>query len=314
MRKRKRVGPEDPLFDIDETYIEPKVRVQNWMMGINGKERARMRRAVIGRQGQLAAEADGEGEDDGDGGWGETKTKKWTVLPSTTMPPLAATGRVLPSSQQLRNRLSQLSKAYDLNISPEALSDIGEFLAVGMDAHLSDIFQALIHFVGRDRPGLNTIHVPKGTNPVDGEMDLDGSVNVNGTVNIKVEDETLKPNLEALRDLFTLNPTLHASTSPALYKLASNMTLAEAAQNAPPIKTERKPSIGHEGKPILPDRLDRPENKSLHLVEGGLVKLDNVKKGDGDGEGGGSGSKKERKHNLHWKYEDPALILKSVLG
>lgn len=53
-RKRKRVGPDDVEYDTDETFVEPKMRIQHWMMGIGRKERARMRRAVLGRQQQAA--------------------------------------------------------------------------------------------------------------------------------------------------------------------------------------------------------------------------------------------------------------------
>jgi transcriptional coactivator HFI1/ADA1 len=44
------------------------------------------------------------------------------------------------------------------------------------------------------------------------------------------------------------------------------------------------------------------------LVNTGLLKIDKA----GHDEGGER--KREKKHNLHWKYEDPALILKDLLG
>ena len=49
---------DDPNFDVDDTIVEPKARVHQWMMGISGRERARMRRALMGRE----TEDDGEGE------------------------------------------------------------------------------------------------------------------------------------------------------------------------------------------------------------------------------------------------------------
>jgi transcriptional coactivator HFI1/ADA1 len=42
------------------------------------------------------------------------------------------------------------------------------------------------------------------------------------------------------------------------------------------------------------------------LVKNELLKLDH---GKVDGEG-----KKNQKHNLHWKYEDPAVIFQDLLG
>ena len=85
-----------------------------------------------------------------------------TAASDTSMPPLAVSARQLPSSHQLSHRLSQLAKAYDLNLSPDAMSDIGQFMAVGMDAHLGDLLHGIIHLTGRDRPGCDTIRVPHG--------------------------------------------------------------------------------------------------------------------------------------------------------
>ena len=212
------------------------------------------------------------------------------------MPPLAASARQLPASHQLAHRLSQLAKTYDLNLSPDALSSVGEFMAVGLDAHLSDMLHAYIHLAARNRLGSDSLHLPPGVQLP--EMDLD----------IKIEDGELpKPDLEKLRDLFTLDHSLHPSTSPALYKLASCLLQAEADYNSPPVKMERKPSIPDSTPQVDGDRAEVMMKK---LVSEGLVKVDNVKKGD-DGEAGG---KKDKKHNLHWRYEDPALILKDVFG
>lgn len=45
IRKRKRVGYDDPEFDIDESIIEPKSRVHQWATGILAtKERHKIKR------------------------------------------------------------------------------------------------------------------------------------------------------------------------------------------------------------------------------------------------------------------------------
>ena len=46
MNKRRRGGIDAPDFDSDATYIEPMDRVANWAMGLGGRERERVRRAV----------------------------------------------------------------------------------------------------------------------------------------------------------------------------------------------------------------------------------------------------------------------------
>ena len=309
-RKRKRVTPEDAEFDINENAIVPKGRIQYWMMGIGGKERGRIRRA--GRQQALE---DADGDDDGARrvrAWGVqpgqlsvpyllSLTQADTCLAGTTMPPLAASAKLLPASHQLSHRLSQLAKSYDLNLSPDALADIGEFMAVGMDAQLSDIFYSLLHLIARDRRGSETTKLNGHVNA--DEMDLD--------IKAESDGEMLKPDLRTLRALFSMNPGLHPSTSPALYKLAGALLQAEDEYNSPAVKEERKPSLSPDGtKDAGPEsQKDRFETLTKRFVEEGLVKMDNPKKGEEDG-----GGKKDRKHNLHWKYEDPALILKDVFG
>jgi hypothetical protein len=74
MRKRRRLCHDDAEFDTDETRIEPKARVHTWVMGLTGKERMRVRRAVIGRE----EEADGEEGEDGEG----KKRKLSAFIPS----------------------------------------------------------------------------------------------------------------------------------------------------------------------------------------------------------------------------------------
>jgi transcriptional coactivator HFI1/ADA1 len=79
LRKRRRLGTDDPEFDTDDTRIEPKARVHSWVMGLTGKERMRVRRAVIGR-GQ---DEDGEEGDEGDG----KKKKSISFAPSKSLAP-----------------------------------------------------------------------------------------------------------------------------------------------------------------------------------------------------------------------------------
>jgi hypothetical protein len=59
---------------MDDTRIEPKARVHSWVMGLTGKERMRVRRAVIGR---------GEDEDGEDGEEDDKKRKQSSFTPST---------------------------------------------------------------------------------------------------------------------------------------------------------------------------------------------------------------------------------------
>lgn len=59
----------------------------------------------------------------------------------------------------------------------------------------------------------------------------------------------------------------------------------------------------------------KAEIVAKELLDNGLLKLDKTgRQGDGaDGAAEATG-RKDRKHNLHWKYEDPAVILKDILG
>jgi transcriptional coactivator HFI1/ADA1 len=215
---------------------------------------------------------------------------------------LASTARLLPSSQQLAHRLSQLAKGYDLNIAADSMGDIGEFLAVGMDAHLSDLLHAHVHLVGRDRPGNKTVRIPHGTRHHDGEEE-----GLSGSTGAYDEDdgEVPKPTLDSLRSLLTLNPALHANTSPALYRLSSGVTCAEAEYNAPPVKHELVgvangyPRSARGGDAVK----ERKSERLQRYLENGMIKVDATKE-----------ERKDKKHSLHWKYEDPALILESVLG
>lgn len=219
------------------------------------------------------------------------------------MPPLAISGRQLPSSHQLGQRLSQLAKAYELNLSPDTQNDIGEFMAVGVDAYLGDLLHGLVHLTGRERPGCDTIRVPQGVE----REHQDGMLFDGDNVAVKQEDGELpKPDLDTLQSLFTIAPGLQPHASPALYKLATSLTLAEAEYNSP-VKIERKPLI----PTPEPTGMSRADSVAARSLESGLLKIDKAGK---QSEGGDGDGKKDKKHNWHWKYEDPALILRDVLG
>ena len=220
------------------------------------------------------------------------------------MPPLAIPARHLPSSHHLSLHLSQLAKAHDLALAPEAASEIGEFMAVGIDAHLSDLLHGVVHLVGHERPGVDTVRIPPGLKREPGDrMSIDGD-------DVKQEEGELPaPDLETLQSLFTIAPGLHPQASPALYKLATSLTRAEAEHHSP-LKVEREASLQTSPPPVQTG-LSKMEAVSQRLLETGLLKIDKAGRQSEGAEGEG---KKDRKHNLHWKYEDPAVILKDMLG
>lgn len=237
------------------------------------------------------------------------------------MPPLALAERQLPSAQQLSLRLGALAKAYDLTLAPDATSELGEFLAVGIDSHLGDVIHNLVRLTGSDRRGVDTIRIPTGhttakTPHIDGDTEE--------TVHVKEETELAKPDVHALQYLFAMIPDSHQQSSPALYKLQASHTRREEVKAEPssppsldyeqPLSTTRigdshqtsavqsspvKPILSLHGKPKAQARQDR-------LADMELLKVD---KGREDGDG-----KKDRKHVLHWRYEDPAIIFKDLLG
>ncbi|WVR06236.1 hypothetical protein IAU60_003266 [Kwoniella sp. DSM 27419] len=317
-QKRKRVGPEDPEYDIDETLIDPRVRVQNWVMGMGGRERARVRRAVLGKSA-----ANGE-EDAGVEDEKVAKNAGWsTFSPSSLIPPLAAPSRHLPSSHQLSLRLSQFAKQHSLALAPDAIGDIGEFMAVGVDSHLGDVFHEIVSLTGRDRPGLGTIRMPgRSRDVISGHV---GSVGPGGPslggreVVPGAGDDLPKPDLSTLQQLFLLNASLHPQISPALHRLATSQTLAEAEANkpfSPPSSSSSLPSGVESSNRMSAGRstlsaVNKAERVTQNLLASSLLKLD---KAGRQSEMDGADGKKERKHNLHWKYEDPAIILKDVLG
>jgi transcriptional coactivator HFI1/ADA1 len=111
------------------------------------------------------------------------------------------------------------------------------------------------------------------------------------------ESQLPKPDLGVMRDLLNLQPGLHPQNSAVLHKLATADMVEDEEIDYKKIEKRKKGGEKRVGE--ITDK----------LVEGGLLKLDKAGK-DGEGEGG----KKERKHGLHWKYEDPAMLLKDILG
>lgn len=209
-------------------------------------------------------------------------------------------------------------------------------MGVGLNAHLGDMLHSVVHLTGRDRPGEDTMRVPLGVK----------SPNITSR-EAAAAHPVPPPSLQTLQALFTVTPSLHPQASPALYKLESGLTIAEAENMNPPGPSRRatmpppmrtatpvQPAVGLP-QPLpgsalaLTGPLPSHQNVSpakaastLHAAAGqgkidtvsqtlqdtGLLKLDKAGHRDGDD------SKREKKHNLHWKYEDPALILKDLLG
>lgn len=223
------------------------------------------------------------------------------------MPPIAYSDGALPSSHQLSLRLSQLAKAYDLSLAPDATAEIGEFLAVGMDSHIADVMTSLVRMTGTDRKGVDTIHIPRGrsesTSP-DDHIQTPKSV----IAKIKEQDDLPKPDLDTMKSLFNLVPELHTQASPSVYKL---MTSQSKYQD---LKPDIKPDVtSHPFNPTpRTTGVDQTATGSKmeitrdRLVKSEILKLDH---GKGDSEG-----KKNQKHNLHWKYEDPAVMFQDLLG
>lgn len=238
------------------------------------------------------------------------------------MPPLALSDRHLPSAQQLSLRLGALAKAYDLTLAPDATAELGEFLAVGMDSHLGDVIHDLVRLTGSDRRGVDTIRVPTDNVLAKTPRAADGSPGA--VVHVKEEAELAKLDVHALQYLFAMVPDSHQQSSPALYKLQASHIPQERIkteptspaakfhdQTPPPIRngeaagssvtqtSPNKPIIGLPGTSRAQARHERLTNMEM-------LKID---KGRDDGDG-----KKDRKHVLHWRYEDPAMIFKDLLG
>ncbi|RXK41652.1 hypothetical protein M231_01152 [Tremella mesenterica] len=302
LRKRRRAGEQDG-FDMDDTHIEPSTRVQTWLSGITARDRVRIRRTVLGQDKENGVNEDGDG--DGASTNGISKNKR-NPFSQAILPRLAPSQRLLPSSIQLYQRLSTLAQASGLTLAPEGEHDIGEFMAVSMDAHLSDVLHSLVHLTGRNTPG--TIRLGRkrrrshSSNEVTPEPFVDGYIP--------------KPDLSSLQSLFTLAPGLHPQASPALYKLSSSLAESQKENQAGGVDgvyTGGKTARRTDGMKS-PDRSfsgNTQDAKVAELAEKGLLKVD---KAGRQSEAGEEGGKKAKKHTLHWLYEDPALILKDVMG
>jgi len=281
---------------------------------------------------------------------------------------MASSSRQIPSSQQLSQRLTSVARDYRLGVQ-ENVAEVGEFMAVGVDASLGEILHGVVHLTGRDRPGLGTIRIPKGkkrksnTDRLNG-MDVDddhvnGAIDEESDIEGEREDDGIPPpTLSTLQSLFTIAPGVYPHISLEVYKLQTGLSMIEAELNRPPelIKRSYTPSppkkpitlpIGNgitngieasPSKPARPQQLPIENNKqspstntialtnhtpnhsrvptqtngntelesdqgdkldslTQTLLSSGLLKMD-----------------KKGKHNLHWKYEDPALILRDILG
>lgn len=241
------------------------------------------------------------------------------------MPPLALSERQLPSAQQLSLRLSALAKAYDLNLAPDATSDLGEFLAVGINNQLGEVMHNLVRLTGSDRRGVDSIRISTGhtssTTSFDNDLNNDRDEH---KIHVKTETDLPKPDLNTLQHLFALNPNSHQQASPALYKLQSSHLNTESqleitksksspgpehTESSSPIPQSR--TVGNSDHKISPSKAtmngqSRAQTVQERLIKNELLKLD---KGREENEG-----KKDRKHTLHWKYEDPAIIFKDLLG
>lgn len=242
---------------------------------------------------------------------------------------LASSERQLPSAQQLSLRLSSLAKSYDLTLAPDATSELGEFMAVGMDGHLGDVLHNLVRMTSANRRGVDTIRVNSGNKSGKRRLSNEQSEHdYEVHANVKQEDEEYmpKPDLNALQYLVTMIPDVHPQASPALYKLQTSQLKREVKEELPPRPEDPD---AESGRPALPrigslangDKRTSPPKPTIglpanhtirraeatreRLTRNDLLKLD---RGREEGEG------KKSKHNSHWRYEDPALIFKDILG
>jgi transcriptional coactivator HFI1/ADA1 len=226
------------------------------------------------------------------------------------MPAIAHSDGALPSSHQLSLRLSQLAKAYDLTLAPDATAEIGEFLAVGMDSHVADVMTSLVRLIGQDRKGVDTIHVPRGESSQGSTPDDHLQTPKSVIAKIKEENDLPKPDLDTMKSLFNLVPELHTQASPSVYKLMTSQLKHE--NYAPDVKPDisslpLNPTPRANGAHVSTESTaSKLEVTRDRLVKSELLKLD---PGKGEGEG-----KKNQKHNLHWKYEDPAVLFQDLLG
>ena len=193
-------------------------------------------------------------------------------------------------------------------------TDVGEFMAIGMDAHLSDVASSLVQLTGHDRPNESTIRINRNIRKRSfGETVQD---EVDGEPEPEYDDGYLpKPDLNSLQALLALSPGLHSQVSPAIYKLLNALSMPEER----PIKSEPGEAVVLETQSrasspvkITGTATTRQEAVVNDLAAKNLLKID--KAGRQSEAAPEEGGKKAKKHTLHWVYEDPALILKDVLG
>ncbi|KAL7423188.1 hypothetical protein Q5752_002488 [Cryptotrichosporon argae] len=284
-RKRRRAVGDAP--DLDPDVIEPRARAHAWAMGLGGKERARVRRC-------LGRDEDDEGDREVD-----KERDKAGPYAQPLLPPLAQSARHLPSSHNLSTRLGQIASSYGLDVAPDHAAELGELAALAVDAHVADILHALVALTARGRPGVDTVRGRAGVvKPAeDGE---------DGAARESAADGVPRPQLKTLHALFDLAPGLHPQASPALYKLGTGYTEAErlvSAGDRPSPKPGAPEDDGGDDRPRDRDALAKL------MAEAGLLKVDKAGRDGEDGE-----RKKDKKHGSHWRYEDPAVILRDVLG
>ncbi|KAK6908331.1 hypothetical protein I203_102332 [Kwoniella mangroviensis CBS 8507] len=325
-RKRKRVSYDDVEYDVDEEAIQPKSRVSQWLSGLNGRERLRIKRSVLGKNGTGGLE-DGPGANEPTTGMGGRRMSTWvgqnTFLPPSTSNPT----RHLPSSAQLSLQLAQYAKIHGLGLAPDSTAEIGEFLAVGLDSHIQDMLYGLIQLTGHDRPGISTIRLPKGKDHRNGDGDKESDNGVLSKMKREEpdeQDESPKVDLNSLNHLLMLNPTLNPTISPSIYKLKSGQIsstqntststlLKDDKTNSQTSSPVTSTSNRNRNNDNINGNKPRSEVITNRLLENSLLKLDNITT-TAPGAGAGADQKKEKKHTSHWKYEDPAVLLKDFLG
>lgn len=250
--------------------------------------------------------------------------------------------RSLPSALQISTRLGAFATANDLSFA--SADETSEFISVGLDDHLSEILHGLVHLTGRSRPGTETIQIPhphsspehptSALPPADIET-LHHYVNLNPSTHphpsptlyqlrtghtlgqISAHQSTYKPPLTSSRPV---SPTIQSSPHPSKQRGETPLRHSHLAQSPPssppqPIVPMSLPGSNRVAMNSMVSGSGfishRAEAVGRNLLESGLLKIEVPDKGEEEKEGGKG---KKKKHGLHWKYEDPAFILKDILG
>ncbi|WVQ65921.1 uncharacterized protein L199_004099 [Kwoniella botswanensis] len=322
-RKRKRVSYDDVEYDVDEEAIQPKLRVTQWISGLNGRERMRIKRSVLGKNGNGGLE-DGSGANEGlvTGG---RRASAWGGQSNFFPPSTSNPTRHLPSSAQLSLQLSQYAKIHGLGLAPDSTAEIGEFLAVGLDSHIQDMLYGLIQLTGHDRPGISTVRLSKDQDHSNEDGEKNDEMQVSTKMKKEETDESPKVDLNSLNHLLMLNPTLNPTISPSIYKLKSGQISSTQDTTIPTSLKDTNINGGSQSSSPVTSTSNRNRNNDNNngnkprsevitnrLLENSLLKLDNITTTAPGG--AGADQKKEKKHTSHWKYEDPAVLLKDFLG